>query len=223
MEVGHGGVSFGWAEIEADGARGLRRLSWTGRATVAELGREVGMIDNLRVVEFDHLFKSVEAAVVHVGAGQCDIAQGGNLEFANVLRTSRDSSHSWVGVGVFQAVVEDVVGDEVVAAVAGVTAPAAVEEASKANPRAPSIPGHSGAQVKDAPHLLPRWAPGLTESLTPDSSSLKAQHAIVVGRRLDLAAETQRILRERGAAFGAVPPGSGRCGADDDTPRLEKN
>ena len=54
--------------------------------------------------------------------------EGGSFEFTEILLPTGDGTYARVRVGVFKAIIEDIIGDKVVGPVAVVTPPLAIED-----------------------------------------------------------------------------------------------
>ena len=86
---------------------------------IAERRREIGIIDDSAVVEFDHLLKRREPSVVHVRRGALDVAEGWHFEKSVVLRAARDTAEAEIHERKFEAVIVDrIAGHKIVAPVA---------------------------------------------------------------------------------------------------------
>src|SRR5436190_16082410 len=72
---------------------------------LCEIRIERGTALHSRAVMFDHLFKRVETAIVHVRCGERHVAQRGRSELAAIRRLSRDLLPSRVGYRIIQSII----------------------------------------------------------------------------------------------------------------------
>ena len=119
MQESHEGPFLSFAEVQSDRA-----------IVIAELRSEIGMVDDLGIVEFDDLFQGAESTIMHVGSRESDITEGGNLELTKILLPACDGTYARIRVGIFKTIIENVVRDKVISPVAVVTPSLSIEDSS---------------------------------------------------------------------------------------------
>ena len=107
MQESHEGPFLSFAEVQSDRA-----------IVIAELRSEIGMVDYLRIVEFDDLLQGSEPAIMHIWSRESDITEGGNLELTKILLPACDRTYARIRVGIFETIIENVVRDKVIGPVA---------------------------------------------------------------------------------------------------------
>jgi len=102
--AGVAGVGEGAQEGDEGGLVGLAKRD-SAAGVFGKIGVELGGALHPGSVVCDDFFQGVETAVVHVGGGEGDVAQGGGLELARVGLGSGDKLASLVGGHEIESVV----------------------------------------------------------------------------------------------------------------------